>query len=233
MEANDIEPVDLDVAVLEEFLEHRRTSGWTQVRTTRSMASLLDHLRERDVVAQERPAPGDPLLAGYRGWMIDDRGLAPLTVLRYENLAVRLLDRVGDRQVRSLTGRDASTFLLEETARVSVGAGKGRVVDAVTAPVPVLDGTDRTCPGRVGSSGRGLARHGRAPGREGPGRGPPPGGLRPSDADGSRDLAMLTMVARLGLGSVEVARLELDDIDWRVGEFMVRARHDTSFGSRW
>jgi integrase len=35
---------------------------------------------------------------------------------------------------------------------------------------------------------------------------------------------MLTMVARLGLRSAEVARLELDDIDWRAGELTVRGK---------
>jgi integrase/recombinase XerD len=46
----------------------------------------------------------------------------------------------------------------------------------------------------------------------------------PATLTGSRDLAVLTMVARLGLRSVEVARLELDDIDWRAGEFTVRGK---------
>jgi integrase len=35
---------------------------------------------------------------------------------------------------------------------------------------------------------------------------------------------MLMLVARLGLRSVEVARLELDDIDWRAGELVVRGK---------
>lgn len=46
----------------------------------------------------------------------------------------------------------------------------------------------------------------------------------PATLTGARDLALLTMVARLGLRSVEVARLELDDIDWRAGEFTVRGK---------
>jgi integrase len=39
-----------------------------------------------------------------------------------------------------------------------------------------------------------------------------------------RDLAMLLLVARLGLRSIEVARLELGDIDWRAGEIVVRGK---------
>lgn len=46
---------------------------------------------------------------------------------------------------------------------------------------------------------------------------------------GRRDYAILLLMARLGLRAVEVARIELGDIDWRAGEVMVRGkggRHD-------
>jgi integrase len=41
---------------------------------------------------------------------------------------------------------------------------------------------------------------------------------------GVRDYAILMLVARLGLRSIEVARLLLDDIDWRCGEIVVRGK---------
>jgi site-specific recombinase XerD len=41
---------------------------------------------------------------------------------------------------------------------------------------------------------------------------------------GVRDFAMMTLVARLGLRSIEVARLELRDVDWRAGELVVRGK---------
>ena len=44
---------------------------------------------------------------------------------------------------------------------------------------------------------------------------------RPS---GLRDLAILTLLARLGLRSGEVAALQLGDIDWRAGEIVVRGK---------
>lgn len=43
---------------------------------------------------------------------------------------------------------------------------------------------------------------------------------------GRRDLAMLMLLARLGLRAGEVAGLELDDIDWRAGEIVVRGKGD-------
>ena len=41
---------------------------------------------------------------------------------------------------------------------------------------------------------------------------------------GVRDYAILMLVARLGLRSIEVARLLLDDVDWRCGEIVVRGK---------
>ncbi len=41
---------------------------------------------------------------------------------------------------------------------------------------------------------------------------------------GQRDYAVLMMLAKLGLRADEVATLTLDDIDWRAGELLVRAK---------
>ena len=46
---------------------------------------------------------------------------------------------------------------------------------------------------------------------------------RSSDV-GVRDFAIMMLVARLGLRSIEVARLELRDVDWRAGELVVRGK---------
>ena len=40
---------------------------------------------------------------------------------------------------------------------------------------------------------------------------------------GLRDRAMLLLLARLGLRAGEVVRLQLDDIDWRAGNILIRA----------
>ena len=39
-----------------------------------------------------------------------------------------------------------------------------------------------------------------------------------------RDFAILTMLVRLGLRSSEITALELDDVDWRGGEIIVRGK---------
>lgn len=41
---------------------------------------------------------------------------------------------------------------------------------------------------------------------------------------GARDYAMLLLMARLGLRAAEVIAIQLDDIDWRAGELLVRGK---------
>ena len=53
--------------------------------------------------------------------------------------------------------------------------------------------------------------------------------VRDNPKHGLRDHAMLLMMARLGLRAPEVIAIQLDDIDWRAGELLVRGkgqRHD-------
>jgi integrase len=198
----------------------------------RSVDPLVVYLR--DVGALEAPKPPlatpvSELLVAYRSWLIDDRGLAPPTVLRYENAARRFLgDRfavAGDRFIVDLEAADVTGFLVAECGRVSLGAAKGRVAElrsllrflflkgwtprplGVAIP-PVAGWHDTTIPTGIaaGDVERLIASCDR------------------STAIGARDVAVLLLVARLGLRSAEVARLELGDIDWRVGELVVRGK---------
>ncbi|MGH7249154.1 MAG: site-specific integrase, partial [Pseudomonadota bacterium] len=47
---------------------------------------------------------------------------------------------------------------------------------------------------------------------------------RTDDAVGRRNYAMLLLMARLGLRSPEVIAIQLDDIDWRAGEILIRGK---------
>jgi integrase len=48
--------------------------------------------------------------------------------------------------------------------------------------------------------------------------------VRGNPRRGTRDYAMLLLVARLGLRTPEIIAIQLDDIDWRAGELMVRGK---------
>lgn len=48
--------------------------------------------------------------------------------------------------------------------------------------------------------------------------------VRAGDSIGRRNYAMLLLMARLGLRAPEVIAIQLDDIDWRVGEILIRGK---------
>jgi len=221
----------LDEDVMVAFLAVSRAAGRRKVLGPRAMAPLLSYLREVGVtpVAEPPLTPLGALLGEYRTWMLQERGLAATTVLRYENTARRFLQQQamadGVLESAGLTGVDVNAFLLRECGRVSAGSAKGRVAE-------------------LRSVLRFLYLKGLTPLRLGTAV-PPVGGWRlatlpptMSAADvqllldscdrstdvGVRDFAIMTLVARLGLRSIEVARLELRDVDWRAGELVVRGK---------
>ncbi|WP_198169877.1 site-specific integrase [Agromyces laixinhei] len=213
------------------FLAARRAAGQRRVPGVRAMAPLLSYLREIGVAPGAQPpvTPLGGLLARYRSWMVQERGLAPATVLRYENTARRFLqEQATDDDAftpEALTGADVNEFLLRECTRVSSGSAKGRVAELRsvlgflylqeitrlrlgTAVPPVGGWRFASLPPTVSAADVQLLLD----------------SCDRSTSIGLRDFAMMTLVARLGLRSVEIARLELRDVDWRAGELVVRGK---------
>jgi site-specific recombinase XerD len=230
MQERDLQPGQLTPAVIAEFRLDCLAGGRRKIPSVKSFEPLRRFLRDEGVTG-EPPEPESPvlrLLVEYRTWLVVERGLAESTVIRYENLARRLLElhSVGNGvQVGALTGAEVVAFLLRESERVSVGSAKGRVAELrsllrflfvrgltprlLTPAVPPVagwreTGIPKTLPaGHVqlllDSCDRG-------------------------DPVQARDYAILMLVARLGLRSIEVARLELGDIDWRAGRIIIRGK---------
>jgi site-specific recombinase XerD len=230
--AEGLELADLDEKRMAAFLAARRAAGHRRALGPRAMVPLLSYLREVGVVrpAQVSLTPLGELLARYRSWMVQERNLALTTVLRYENTARRFLEEqasTGDAFVPAdLTGADVNVFLLRECDRVSAGSAKGRVAE-------------------LRSILRFLYLQGVTPLRLGTAVPPvggwrfatlPPTAMTAADVQalldscdrshpvGVRNFAIMMLVARLGLRSIEVARLELRDVDWRAGELVVRGK---------
>ena len=214
---HDVALAQLDADQIKTFLLTRRTSGRRRVPGVRAMAPLLRYLREVGVVDEARVSltPLGELLMMYRSWMVAERGLAPATVLRYENTGRRFLQEqamdAGVLELGALTGADVNSFLLREVGRVSAGSAKGRVAE-LRSVLRFLYLQGRT-PSWLGTAvppvgGWRLASL-------------PPPALTPADVQslldgcdrgtdvGVRDFAIIMLVARLGLRSIEVARLEL------------------------
>ncbi len=227
----DIEVSGLDATTIDAFVHDCRASEVRRVPGVRSLTPLLDYLRSQGLLVTEAlpSTPVEELVADYRAWLVVDRGLAAPTVLRYENMARRFLNeragQDGDRFVEDLAGAHVVAFLLRESARVSVGAAKGRVAElrsllrflylkgltptALASAVPPVAGWhDTGVPsGPTVTDVQAMID-----------------GCDRTVGGGIRDFAILMLVARMGLRSAEVARLELGDIDWRAGEIGVRGK---------
>ena len=136
MDAEGIEIGAVTVASIESCLAEWRAAGARRVPTVRALRSMLSYLREVGVMGAEEPpalSPVEALIGDYRRWLIADRGLAAMTVLRYETLARRFLtarvtqtDALG---VTDLDGAVVARFLLGECERVCLGSAKGKVAE--------------------------------------------------------------------------------------------------------
>jgi site-specific recombinase XerD len=223
---------DLGEGRIEKFFDARRAGGQRRVPTARTLVPLFSHLRSLGVVPPPETGTSTPLedlLTRYRRHLLDDRGLAPSTVLSYEGRARQFLsERIvagGNTGVEGLCAADVTGFLLRECSRLSVGSAKNRVNDLrsllrflhlegliksdLAASVPPVAGWRDTglAPRMAASEVAELVSS-----------------CDRSLPTGLRDFAILMLLARLGLRSCEVVGLELDDIDWRAGELTVRGK---------
>ena len=230
MDIRGIAVADLDRVMLAEFRSARRVSGMRWVPGARGLDRLLEFLEQQGVVVTPVTAGGpvEQLLDRYRRWLVEERGLAEATIVRYTKLARLFLTRhtagsVSD--LEKLTGTDIVAFLLQESERLSVGSVKGRVAELrsllrflylrgltprllSTVVPPVAGWRDTGVPKAMPATEVALLL----------------GSCDRHDPTGVRDFAILMLVARLGVRSVEVARLELGDIDWRAGQIMLRGK---------
>jgi integrase len=230
MAAEDLGVGQFDGEVIAAFVEAHRVKGRFAAVVARGSRSLPIYLRELGVVGPERGGPLTPLgalIEEYRAWLVGARGLAPLTVARYVTLATRFLgERVTMRDelgVKDLSGEQVTAFLLRECERLSVDSAKGKVGE-LRSLLRFLFVRGFTLLA-LGESVPPVAswRDTRIP------RAVPPADVERlivscdrSTLDGARDRAIVLLLARLGLRSIEVARLELSDLDWRAGELLVR-----------
>jgi hypothetical protein len=78
---------DVTRRAVQQFLDGRRTRGDRRVPTPVSFEPLLASLLARGVVPGDEPGPPtgrDLFLARFRHYLVQDRGLMPTTVRRYE-----------------------------------------------------------------------------------------------------------------------------------------------------
>lgn len=224
---------DLKAVEVDRFLCCRRAAGHTKYVSAKAVCPILDYLRRLEIVPPEAEGHGGPvemMLRRYWRFLTVERSLAHVTARCYVDMARPFLERRLSTDglaldLGHLTAADVASFVVARCPRQSRGAAK-LTVTALRSLLGFLhlDGIiERSLVSAVPSvAGRRLVGL--------------PKGL---DSDqvrrllascdgrtrrGCRDIAILTMLIRLGMRSGEVAKLQLDDIDWRAGEIVVRGK---------
>lgn len=230
LEARGLSAVDLTDELVSQYLAERRSAGYIGLIGQRGMVPLLNVLRGcgvLPVVVAAAPACGAPaLLAVFDRYLRTERGLAASTTAAYVSRAGRFLaEYATDGDVSALTAADVTSAVLSECDAWSVGAGKYFVAALRAflrfAYVEGLIGVDLSAAALAVAGRRGSLL---------------PKGISSDEAEailhacdrstavGRRDRAVLLVLLRLGLRGGEVARLRLDDIDWRAGQLLVRGK---------
>jgi len=220
---------NLDEPLVEAFLkrEHRECRG-----DLRTLQQFLDHLRKQNVVpARNLPCDRSALthiLNRYETHLRTERGLVAHTILEYQSFIRKfLLQRFQRRPLllKAVKASNISDFVLRHTR--SMGARraqlmttafrsffrflfqKGELQVNLAASVPtVANWRLSTVPKYL--TPKEVERLLQACNRR--------------TAVGRRDYAILLLLARLGLRAGEVVALQLEDINWRAGEILVRGK---------
>ncbi|MDI7278024.1 MAG: site-specific integrase [Anaerolineae bacterium] len=172
----------------------------------------------------------DELLERYRRYLVEQRDLASRTVAHYDSMArgflKECLPATGSvASLRDLTVADVTAFVLRKTSCLAGRSAKnsigwlrpflrflrleGLIAAQLAVALPPVAGWRQTqLPARLTPSEVEALLD----------------SCDRSEAHGLRDFAILTLLARPGLRAIEVARLELDDLNWRMGEVVIRGK---------
>jgi integrase/recombinase XerD len=220
---------DLSEERVASFLAHRRRQGYAHHFSPRALDPLRDYLR--GIGVKVRPAsivgPIDRLLSDYTEYLARERGLSAGTIRGYTDFAreyVRI--RFGTKSPRwdVLTSSDIADFVLRESHRsvrycphkitglrslLRFLHVRGHIRRDLAASVPAVASWRLAWLPRALAPDQ-VARL-----------------LRRGDhrsATRRRDAVIVRLMVRLGLRAGDVAVLELDDLDWRAGEIVVRGK---------
>lgn len=234
IERSDVTVSDLDDRIVNAFVDERKRRGLLHRSHRPAVYGLVEHLREQGIVRapiserRSEQSPAARLVSQYEEYLRSERGLAAVTVADYGPYVRRFVEeRFGERHLHlgELGPRDVLSFIVRYAHSMSPGRAKlmvaalrsflrylfqrGQVEANLAEAVPsVADWRLSTVPKYLLAEGIDRLLD----------------ACDQSTSTGRRDYAILVLLARLGLRAGEVASLELDDIDWRVGEIVVRGK---------
>src|SRR5215831_10867651 len=223
---------DFDEQIAERFIASKRRKGRVHRGNRETLLQFLEHLRKRDVIPGPTPTCDDSPLAAiltrYERHLRSERGLATATVINYLPCIRKfLMERFREKPlvIREVRSSDVSDFLLRHAPTMSPRRAQlltaafrsffrflfqnGELQVNLALAVPsVADRRLSTIPKYLSPDQVERVL----------------GTCNRQTATGRRDYAILLLLARFGLRAGEVVSLQLDDIDWRAGELLVRGK---------
>ena len=189
---------------------------------------LIDIGVAQPMPVTEAQAARAELLADFETYLVKQRGLSPRSIPHVLGFANRFLDhRFGNKMIdlTRLRVADTTRFMQHVLTRRTPYRDKtvathlrtffqylfARGVTAINLAPSIPKAAQRW--------GTRLPRHLSPDGVEAV-----LASVRGNPRHGARDYAMLLLMARLGLRAFEVIAIQLDDIDWRAGELLVRGK---------
>lgn len=229
LEAEGLVLRDLTEERVDAFFRHRRDEGYTGHLTRHALEPLLRYLRGLGVINTPRlqvdDSPSGVLVDEYRTYLRIERGLADSTIDRSAKFA-REFARSERPQLdwHRLTARGIVSYVRRRCQCASISACKhmvpelrsllrflhvqGRTPHDLTSAVPAVAGwrLSGLPPALQAGEVRML--------------------LRSFDRSplSLRNAAIVRLLLRLGLRAGEVAALDLDDVDWRLGQLTVHGK---------
>jgi len=199
----------------------------------RFVEHLIDIGVAPPVPVTEAQAARAQLLTDFESYLVKQRGLSPRTIPHALGFANRFLDHrfgKGTIDLPCLRAADTTSFVQHVLARRTPYRDK-TVTSHLRTFFQYLFARGVTTTNLALSIPKAAQRWGaRLPRHLSPDEVEAIlASVRANPRHGARDYAMLLIMARLGLRAAEVIAIQLDDIDWRAGELLVRGkgkRHD-------
>jgi site-specific recombinase XerD len=229
--SSDPKLTDLDEGMVERYLRHRSRKQSIQPGDRAALKRLLSVLRETGTIAPAMLPPLTPheqIFEAFSHYLREERGLATKSIVRhlpFIRLFLREVCPGGASDLGRISQADVTRYIERHARDWSAESGKamcwalrsflrylhhkGLNPLALAGCVPSIRRWKlASLPTYLSAVQVQTVLD----------------GCHRATAPGRRDHAILMMLAKLGMRAGEVATLTLDDIDWRSGEMLIRAK---------